>query len=257
MFEQNTPKAREAPQTLTQTEAPAPERTHLHDTVISTLVAGMLPLMGSKSRTVAVASTLSITSPSMRAGDPGQLSELRESLWTERADGGEPERSRQTSRSRYGPHTPPKCCPSDGKQHGKFNGRLQQCRRLIWLKWNHSTHPLQLRCFPEWALLPEQRLKSNSCELHPSCLHSPTCEPRLTRCRFMLLIYGCTDRYLAPNWFKEALKENKLAQVLTAADYIFRTPSSEQMNAAGDVLTAQKPQFKVKYLLLLCVKKSV
>lgn len=40
--------------------------------MISTLVAGMLPLIGSKSRTVAVASTLSITSPSMRAGDPGR-----------------------------------------------------------------------------------------------------------------------------------------------------------------------------------------
>lgn len=53
--------------------AAAPEWTHLHDTVISTLVAGMLPLMGSKSRTVAVASTLSITSPSMGAGDPGRL----------------------------------------------------------------------------------------------------------------------------------------------------------------------------------------
>lgn len=46
---------------------------YLQDTVISTLVAGMLPLMGSKSQTVAVASTLSITSPSMRAGDSGQL----------------------------------------------------------------------------------------------------------------------------------------------------------------------------------------
>lgn len=57
-----------------------PPQTHLQDTVISTLVAGMLPLMGSKSQTVAVASTLSISSPSMRAGDPGELPELRESL---------------------------------------------------------------------------------------------------------------------------------------------------------------------------------
>lgn len=95
-----------------------PPRTHLQDTVISTLVAGMLPLMGSKSRTVAVASTLSISSPSMRAGDPGELPELRESLETRRVDGGETERSSRASR--YGPGTPPKCCPLDGKQHGKL-----------------------------------------------------------------------------------------------------------------------------------------
>lgn len=73
-------RARSSPNPEADTAASAPEWTHLQDTVISTLVAGMLPLMGSKSRTVAVASTLSITSPSMRAGDPGQLPELRESL---------------------------------------------------------------------------------------------------------------------------------------------------------------------------------
>ena len=33
----------------------------------------MLPVMGSKSHTVAMASSLSITSPSMCAGDPGLL----------------------------------------------------------------------------------------------------------------------------------------------------------------------------------------
>lgn len=77
---QNAAKARGAPQTDADTAVSAPEWTHLQDTVISTLVAGMLPLMGSKSRTVAVASTLSITSPSMRAREPGQLPGPRESL---------------------------------------------------------------------------------------------------------------------------------------------------------------------------------
>lgn len=72
--------ARRSPNSDADTSASAPEWTHLHDTVISTLVAGMLPLIGSKSQTVAVASTLSITSPSMRTGDPGQLPGLRESL---------------------------------------------------------------------------------------------------------------------------------------------------------------------------------
>lgn len=98
--------------------------------MISTLVAGMLPLMGSKSRTVAVASstlsTLSMTSPSMRAGEPGQLPALRESLWRRWLGAGEPERSSRASRSRYGPHTAPKCGQSDGKQHGKFTGRLRR-----------------------------------------------------------------------------------------------------------------------------------
>lgn len=70
-------KRRSPPQTPDRFQPP---RTHLQDTVISTLVAGTLPLMGSKSRTVDVASTLSISSPSMRAGDPGELPELRESL---------------------------------------------------------------------------------------------------------------------------------------------------------------------------------
>ena len=37
------------------------------------MVAGMLPVMGSKSQTVAMASSLSITSPSICAGDPGLL----------------------------------------------------------------------------------------------------------------------------------------------------------------------------------------
>lgn len=54
---------------LSKPTAAALEWTHLQDTVISTLVAGMLPLMGSRSQTVAVASTFSITSPSMLAGD--------------------------------------------------------------------------------------------------------------------------------------------------------------------------------------------
>lgn len=125
--QQNAPKsARSSPNPDADTAASAPEWTHLQDTVISTFVAGMLPLIGSKSRTVAVASTLSITSPSMRAGDPGQLPEPRESLRTWRADGGEPERSGRASRSGYGPDKAPKCCPLDGQQHGKFNGRLQQ-----------------------------------------------------------------------------------------------------------------------------------
>lgn len=75
-----TQRERSSPNPEADTAASAPEWTHLQDTVISTLVAGMLPLIGSKSRTVAVASTLSITSPSMLAGDPGQLPELRESL---------------------------------------------------------------------------------------------------------------------------------------------------------------------------------
>lgn len=117
-----TQSARSSPNPEADTSASAPEWTHLQETVISTFVAGMLPLIGSKSRTVAVASTLSITSPSMRAGDAGQLPELRESLWTWGVDGGDPERSRRVSRSRYGPDTPLKCCPVDVKQHGKFNG---------------------------------------------------------------------------------------------------------------------------------------
>lgn len=73
-----SPGARSSPDP--DADAAAPEGTHLHDTVISTLVAGMLPLMGSKSRTGAVASTLSITSPSMCAGDPGPHPDPRESL---------------------------------------------------------------------------------------------------------------------------------------------------------------------------------
>lgn len=91
--------ARSCPNPDADTAAPAPTRAHLHDTVISTLVAGMLPLMGSKSRTFAVASTLSMTSPSMRARDPGQHDAPRESLRTRGTAAGEQERtrSRQTS----------------------------------------------------------------------------------------------------------------------------------------------------------------
>lgn len=75
-----TESARSFPKPDAETASAAPGCTHLHDTVISTLVAGMLPLMGSKSQTVAVASTLSITSPSMLAGDSGQLPGTRVSL---------------------------------------------------------------------------------------------------------------------------------------------------------------------------------
>ncbi|CAB1442923.1 unnamed protein product [Pleuronectes platessa] len=68
--QQTASKERGATRTMTQTQQRKTGLTHLQDTVISTLVAGMLPLMGSKSWTVAVASTLSITSPSMCVGDP-------------------------------------------------------------------------------------------------------------------------------------------------------------------------------------------
>lgn len=55
--------------------------THLQDTVISTLVAGMLPVIGSKSYTDDVSSSLSITSPSIRSiararGGSGVIREL-------------------------------------------------------------------------------------------------------------------------------------------------------------------------------------
>lgn len=59
---------------------------------------------------------------------------------------------------------------------------------LTKVRSHARTHKCQLRCLPgtEWALLPEQRLKSRSCELHPSCLHSRIhAGQRLTaRCRF-------------------------------------------------------------------------
>lgn len=47
---------------------------YLHETVISTLVAGISPVMGSNSHTEAMSSSLSITSPSMGVRDEKKLS---------------------------------------------------------------------------------------------------------------------------------------------------------------------------------------
>lgn len=47
---------------------------YLHETVISTLVAGISPVIGSNSHTEAMSSSLSITSPSMGARDKRKLS---------------------------------------------------------------------------------------------------------------------------------------------------------------------------------------
>ncbi len=47
---------------------------YLHETVISTLVAGISPVTGSNSHTEAISSSLSITSPSMGARDKRKLS---------------------------------------------------------------------------------------------------------------------------------------------------------------------------------------
>lgn len=47
---------------------------YLHETVISTLVAGISPVTGSNSHTEATSSSLSITSPSMGARDKRKLS---------------------------------------------------------------------------------------------------------------------------------------------------------------------------------------
>lgn len=53
------------------------DTSYLHETVISTLVAGMLPVNGSNSYTEAMSSSLSITSPSMsKTRGPAQAKEL-------------------------------------------------------------------------------------------------------------------------------------------------------------------------------------
>lgn len=194
---ERTQSVRSFPDPDAERAASAPEWTHLHETVISTLVAGMLPLMGSKSRTVAVASTLSMTSPSMRARDPGQHSGQRESLWTCGADRGEQERSGN------GPDEPPRCCPSDTQQHGKFTDRLWRrggvSEQTGTIEQNASA-PTPPFSGQRMSPLPQEHLKSKSCELHPSCLHSPTCGAATgTRCRVKLLICGWMDHHFAPN----------------------------------------------------------
>ena len=77
--------------------------THLQETVISTLVAGMLPVIGSKSYTDAMSSSLSITSPSImsiaraRSGS-GLIREAHSLAPTERVESPVPPQSRSETR---------------------------------------------------------------------------------------------------------------------------------------------------------------
>lgn len=175
--------------------------------------------MGSKSRTVAVASTLSITSPSMRAGDPGQLHWPREPLWTWRAEGGEPERGGRAS-ERAGANTVHTNLQSAVRRTGNsmeslIGGCSGEAIHLAEGGGGHvpGTPQRQTPRFSRQRLSSSARgaLKSKRRELLPSRLHSPTRGAATTlslvadsSCRYVVDAF-----YSGPDCFLNTVTENK------------------------------------------------
>lgn len=176
--------------------------------------------------------------------------------------------SSRASRSRYGPHAAPRCCPSDGKQHGKFNGRLRQGGRLIRQEWKRRRASAPTPLFPP----AETELLCGTAAFEKYELRTPPLLSAFsymrattgTHCRFALLIHARADRYfvfiLVPNWFEEALKDggwgdktnkHRGACILRLDHTLSRADECKRF-----ALTAQKLQFKVKCLFLWLKKTA-